>query len=251
MRYRANQVDITANNLANVSTDGFKRDRTALRSFNDLLASRINDQTAGPSDPARPVPIGPLDIGGCIAEAPFIDFSPGAPRVTGDPLDLFLDGPGFFALDTPQGARYTRSGSFNLNNSGEIVNQEGFRLLGTNDLPIRLTSPAPFTIDSKGEITQNRIPVAQIKLVEFPDLTQIEKEGYTLFRPIDPNLPAPPQAIMTSVEQGSVEMSNVNPIECMIELIVSQRAYEAAARAVDMFNQSMTQVSGELGRLPG
>jgi flagellar basal-body rod protein FlgG len=253
MRYRANQVDVTANNLANVTTDGFKRDRTALRSFNDLLAARINDQTAGPLDPARPVPIGRLDIGGCIAEAPFIDFSAGAPRVTGNPLDLFLGGPGFFALDTPRGVRYTRSGSFNLNDSGEIVNQEGFRLLGANGAPIRLTSPSPITIDSKGEISQDKIPVGRIGIVEFPDMTQIEKEGYTLFRPIDPNPPwrTPPQAISTSVEQGTVEMSNVNPIECMIELIVSQRAYEAAARAVDMFNQSMTQVSGELGRIPG
>jgi flagellar basal-body rod protein FlgG len=249
MRNRAHEVEVTANNIANVTTDGFKSDRTAMRNFDELLASRVNDPTGGPFGDS-PTPIGTMSLGGSAAETPFIDFSAGPPRITGNPLDLFLQGPGFFAVQAATGVRYTRAGSFSLNDAGEIVNASGDKLLGVDGQPIRLTSPDPITINSKGEISQNRLPVGQIQIVEFPDLKAIEKEGYTLFRPIDPNTNPPSPASSTTVEQGTIEGSNVNPVESLVQLIVSQRAYEAAARAVDMFNQSMTHVSSDLGSLP-
>jgi flagellar basal-body rod protein FlgG len=252
MRYRAHEVDVTANNLANVSTVGFKSDRIAMRSFGDILATRMNDQ-----DDDRPVnfppgikPIGIMNLGGPAAETEFIDYSPGMPHVTGNPLDLMLTGPGFFAVRTPAGERYTRGGSFSLSADGTIVNPSGYALLGTNGQPIRITSPAEITINSNGEISQDGLPVASIRVVEFVDLGLIEKEGFTLFRMIDPTQPAPMQARQTTMEQGALEGSNVDPINSLVQLIASQRAYEAAARAVDMFNQSMTRVSGELGQLP-
>jgi flagellar basal-body rod protein FlgF len=246
MRYRAHEVEVTANNIANVTTDGFKRDRISLRSFGEMLASRISDQVG--QSPA-PVPLGNGTFGGCVAEAPYIDYSQGPPRVTSNPLDLYLGGPGFFAVQTDNGVRYTRSGSFSLNETGEIVDAAGNLLLGDGGAPIQLTSPSPIIINSRGEISQDAVPVARIRIVEFPDLTAIEKEGYTLFRQIDPNAPPPAAATATTVEQGTIEGSNVDPIESLIQLIVSQRAYEAAAKAVDMFNQSMTHVSGEMGRI--
>jgi len=250
MRYRAHEVEVTANNIANVTTDGFKRDRTALRSFGDILASRIYDPTGTPPS-NRPVPIGTMNIGGCVAESQYIDFSAGPPRVTGNPLDLFLQGPGFFAVQTANGIRYTRNGSFSLDSTGQIVNASGEPLLNTAGTSIRITSPAPIEIRANGEVWQSGAPVGLIQIIEFPDLNSIEKEGYTMFRPIDPNQPPPPAATTTTVEQGTIEGSNVDPVGSLVQLIVSQRAYEAAAKAVDMFNQSMTRVSGELGRLPG
>ncbi len=252
MRYRTHEVDVIANNLANVSTDGFKRDRLAMRSFGDILATRMNDHGGRPVDfPPGPTPIGIMNLGGPAAETEFIDYSPGAPEVTGNPLDLMLNGPGFFVIDTPQGNRYTRNGAFTLDNEGRIVNQNGYILQGTNNQPIRLISPAPFSVNANGEIAQNGIPVGRIQVVEFGDLSNLEKEGSTLFRRIDPNLTPPAGATETRVEQGTLERSNVDAIDALVQLISAQRAYEAAARAVDMFNQSMTRVSGELGRLPG
>jgi len=249
MRYRAQEVDITANNIANVATDGFKQDRVALRSFDRILLSRISDLTEGEEVTPERFPLGSATIGGPVALTPFIDFSQGPPKITGNPLDLFLKGPGFLALETPAGVRYTRAGSFTLDPTGIIVNQNGLPLLGVDNQPIRITSPAPLTINYRGEIIQNRIPVGRIQIVEFPHLNLLEKDGATLFKPVEPSL-TPLPARETTIEQGAIEMSNVDPINSLIQLIVAQRAYEAASRAVDIFNQSMTRVSGEIGRLP-
>ncbi|HDS30988.1 MAG TPA: flagellar hook-basal body protein [Firmicutes bacterium] len=252
MRYRAHEVDVTANNLANVSTDGFKRDRIAMRAFGDILAARINDQSDD-----RPVSfppgvnyIGIMNLGGPAVETEFIDFSPGRPQVTDNPLDLMLRGPGFFTIETPGGERYTRSGKFTLSSDGIIINPAGQPLLGVNGQPIRLTSPSPIFIHSNGEIVQDGLPVARIRVVEFSDIGNLEKEGFSMFRVKDPTNMAPLPAFQTSMEQGVLEGSNVDPIDALVQLITAQRAYEAAARAVDMFNQSMNRVSSELGRLP-
>jgi len=251
MRYRANEVETVANNLANVTTDGFKRDRLATRSFGDMLLSRI-EQSPEANLEMRSVPpgVGVLNLGGPVAETEFIDFSPGTPRTTGNALDLFIDGPGFFVVDSPNGERYTRAGSFSLDRSGTIVTQSGYTVQGANNQPLQLTDPSPFVINQDGEIIQNGLPVGKLKLVEFPDLRSIEKEGYTLYRLSDPASPQPYTARVSSLEQGTIESSNVDAIMSLVRLIAAQRAYEGAARAVDMFNQSLNRVSTELGRLP-
>jgi flagellar basal-body rod protein FlgF len=252
MRYRAHEVEITANNIANASTNGFKSDRTALRSFGDILASRVNDKPDTPiASLSKPIPVGVINLGGPVAESPYIDFSQGAPRVTGNPLDLFLQGPGFLSVDTPDGVRYTRNGAFSLNANGDIVNPSGYKLLGVDNQPITLTSQSPITIQANGDIMQDNIPVARINITEFTDLSTMEKEGGNLFKIADASPQTPATAANTAIEQGTIESSNVNPVDSLIQLIVSQRSYEAAARAVDMFNTSMTHVSGELGRIPG
>lgn len=251
MHYRAQEIEITANNIANVSTDGFKRDRLTTTTFGDLLLSRMEGFDNTSTNAAfRPPTIGVMNLGGPAGESEFIDFSPGTPRVTGNPLDLFLEGPGLFVINTPNGERYTRNGNFMLNASGQIVNSTGHTLQGTNGQPIRIISPAPIDIRSNGEITQDGIPVGRIRIVEFQNLQALEKEGNTYFRLIDPNYGVPYNAVSSAVEQGAIEGSNVNAIESLVILISAQRAYEAAARAVDMFNQSLSQASNELGRLP-
>lgn len=252
MHYRAQEVEITANNIANVSTDGFKRDRLTTTSFGDLLVARLEGFDNTSIDAVvRPPMIGTMNLGGPAGDTEFIDFSPGTPRLTGNPLDIYIDGPAFFAINTPNGERYTRNGNFILNASGEIVNSSGHALQGTNGQSIRITSPAPIDIRSNGEITQDGLPVGKIKLVEFADLSVLEKEGNTFFRLIDPNSPPPYDAVGSTLEQGTIEGSNVNAIDSLVRLIAAQRAYEAAARAVDMFNQSLSMVSSEMGRLPG
>lgn len=252
MVYRAHEVEVTANNIANVTTDGFKRDRLTTTTFGDMLLSRLEafDNT-GIGAVVRPPRIGMMNLGGPVGISEFIDFSPGAPRETGNPLDIYINGPGFFEIETPNGIRYTRNGSFQLNADGEIVNLSGHFVLGTNGQPIRISSPAPISIRSDGEVTTGGIPQGKISLVEFSDVNVIEKEGNTYFRLKDPALPLPSDARESTMEQGRIESSNANAIDSLIRLITAQRAYEAAARAVDMFNQSLSQVSGEMGRLPG
>jgi len=252
MRYRAHEVETVANNLANVSTDGFKGDRIAMRSFGDMLMSRLE---SAPEPPLRmktiPPRVGWMNLGGPIAESEYVDFSQGVPKTTGNPLDLYLRGPGFFVVDTPQGERYTRAGSFTLDPQGRIVNHSGYAVQDSTRQPIFITSPAPIIIRQNGEITQDGLPVGRLRIVEFPDMSSIEKEGSTLFRTVDPTSAPPFDAINSTIEQGVIEGSNVNAIDSLVQLISAQRAYEAAARAVDMFNQSLNRVSNELGRLPG
>ncbi|MCX6645457.1 MAG: flagellar hook-basal body protein, partial [bacterium] len=251
MHFRAQEVEIAANNIANVSTDGFKRDRLIPSSFGDLLISRMEAFDNTSTDAAfRPPIIGMMNLGGPAGETDFIDFSQGAPRETGNPLDLYIGGPGFFVMNTPNGERYTRNGNFMLNSSGEIVNSSGHTLQGDNGQSIRITSPAPIDIRSNGEITQDGLPVGKIRIVEFSDPQAIEKEGNTYFRLIDPNYGLPTNAVTSTIEQGTIEGSNVDAIDSLVNLITAQRAYEAAARAVDMFNQSLSMVSGDMGRLP-
>jgi len=250
MRFRANEVETVANNIANVTTDGYKRDRIAVRSFGDMLVSRIE---SAPEENQRlrsiPPMVGVMNLGGPIGETEFIDFSQGTPRVTGNPLDLYIQGPGFFVVNTPNGERYTRSGSFTLDGEGRLLTQSGLEVQDSNRNPIHITSAAPLSIGQNGEMTQDGIPLARVRIVEFPDLAALEKEGGTLFNPIDPNT-SPVEAVSSAVEQGSIESSNVNAINSLVRLIAAQRAYEAAARAVDMFNNSLSRVSGEIGRIP-
>ena len=251
MRYRAHEVEVIANNLANVNTDGFKSDRTAFRSFGDLLAYRLNDQTDKVDKiPVNPKPVGVINLGGPAAESPYIDFSPGIPKTTGNTLDLFLDGPGFFTVKTPEGPAYTRAGTFQFNEKGEIVTQTGLPLLSTTGTPIQITGTDPIKIGANGEITQGGTPIGVIDIAEFEDLSALEKIGGNLFDPVDPTV-TPIRTQNTSVEQGSVEASNVDTVGSLVQLISAQRAYEAAARAVDMFGRNLEKVSGELGRLPG
>jgi flagellar basal-body rod protein FlgG len=251
MRYREHEVEVISNNLANVSTDGFKRDRVALRSFGDMLITRMNDYGNEPKPiPFNPPKIGVMNLGGFATETEFVDFQQGRPKLTGNPLDLYLNGPGFFVVRTENGDRYTRNGALSLSETGELITQEGYNVLGTDNSPIRLNSTSQIQVNQDGEIRQDGAPTGRIQIVEFQDLSSIEKQGYTLFMQMDPTQNSATPSPSTSIEQGSIEASNVDPIMSLVRLISSQRAYEAAARAVDMFNDSMSRVSGELGRLP-
>ncbi len=252
MRYRVHEVETIANNLANVSTDGYKRDRIAMRSFGDMLMSRIERHPENISDDTQVPPcIGVMNLGGPIAESEFVDFSPGTPRTTGNPLDIYIQGPGFFVVETDQGERFTRNGNFMLDNEGKIVTNVGNTVQGTTGGELRIIDTAPFSVNSNGEIVQNGLPIGQLRIVEFPDIRVIEKDGGNNFRMIDNTLPQPYRAQESTVEQGVIEGSNVDTIRALVRLISAQRSYEAAARAVDMFNQSLQRVCTELGSLPG
>jgi len=252
MRHRALEVDITANNIANVNTDGYKGDRASMRSFGDMLLSRIEQTPEEMTDLMRLQPqIGRANLGGPAVENEYIDFSPGTPRVTGNPLDLYLQGPGFFVINTPSGERFTRTGAFTLDGEGRIVTQSGYELQSVNGGSIRATGLGEIEIDQYGRVAQDGAPIGQIRIVEFPDTSVIEKEGNTLFRIAGTIQNAPYPGTNTAVEQGTIEGSNVDAIDALVQLITAQRAFEAASRAVDMFNQNLSRVSNDLGRVTG
>jgi flagellar basal-body rod protein FlgF len=230
------RFEVIANNLANAATEGFKRDRI---SFGDLLRPPL----ATPAPPAKPqaaapalVPVGfgPHWGGSQVRVAGVApDLSQGELFGTGNPLDLAIEGSGFFKLETPQGLRYTRRGSFTRGQDGTLVSQEGFPVLGSKGSKITVPR-GELSVSSDGTLSVAGEPVGQLELAQFPEGAPLQKEGDCLFAASgDPGPPKLPYA----VRQGMLEMSNVNVIEEMIAMIEALRRYESHQRVLQAYGQ--------------
>jgi flagellar basal-body rod protein FlgG len=254
MRAQQWRLDAVANNLANVDTDGYKRDVVSFKAFPEMLLRRTEDDGVykhpfGSSD-AAPI-IGRLGTGVELNEL-FTNFTQGSPKETNSDFDLMLDGRGFFAVATPHGERYTRNGSFFLGKEGFLVTKEGFPVLGENGfINIKANN---FKIDPEGRIWINAVyqddpnlmvgreanlweePILldTLKIVEFELERFLEKQGSSLFRETWTSGPA---MIMSghnrpSVLQGFLESSNVDPVVEMVQMIEVNRAYEANQKVI-------------------
>jgi flagellar basal-body rod protein FlgF len=215
-------LEVTANNLANVNTTGFKKERV---SFQEVLAGTDTTQ--------RQVNIEP---GGT-------DMRTGVFKRTDAPLDVAISGPGFFAVQTPEGERYTRAGSFALSPDGTLVTQGGHPVLGASG-PIRVDPSTAVTIAADGTVTSNNSEVGQLRVVDFADAAGCEHVGGSLFRANG----AAPQTIPTKIENGTVELSNVNAVESMTELIMISRSYEHFTKAIQNHSEIDRLTVTELGR---
>lgn len=213
--------DQIANDLANSSTPGYKSDRSVQQSFGDVLLA--NSSTGQP--------IGNLGLGTAIV-AEHTDLSQAPLRETGQPLDLALEGEGFFVVRTAAGTRYTRDGQFQLDGAGRLVNQSDLPVLDRNNQPITIgNGTKDVTIGPDGTITAGGRTVARLNVVS---LTAPVKEGDTLFSGTPGAVPA-----TTAVRQGSVEGSGVNPARAMVDMLVSFRAYEAQQRVVHAIDETL------------
>lgn len=232
----ATRTDIISNNLANANTAGFKKDVAITKDFASMLITRIND---GPDAPV----IGSMGIGVSVDESATI-HSTGIVRNTGNDFDMAIEGKGFFTVETPQGVRYTRNGTFAKNIQGELITQEGFRVLGQNG-PIRIQG-TKMMVSPDGRVLVDNQPVGTLQVVEFTDEKQLTKEGASLFAaPAGEN--GRPGA--SSVRQGFLEMSNVNVISEMVNLISNYRAYEINGKVVQAHDQLLGKAANEVGKL--
>lgn len=227
------RLDVLANNLANVNTAGFKRDRMV---FESLLANVKNPSQATATLTDAPV----------MSEAKFTtDFSAGPVKQTGNTLDLALDGDGFFVVNTPQGRAYTRQGNFHLDGSSRLVTADGYEVLG-NGGPITVKG-GKVEIDSKGGVIVEGNRVASLEIVDFPKPYQLQKAGDALFLPTGQGGEQP--ATSTGLKQGFLEDSNVNPILEMAQLIETTRYYESCVKAIRSYDDMAAKAANELGRL--
>ena len=189
-------------------------------------------------------------MAGAITEDQYTDFSPGTTTFTNNPLDLALDGPGFFTIDGGNGQTfYAREGAFTLDSEKYLINQSGLRVLDTAKQPIRINSPGPIKIDSDGSISVDNLPVAKLGIVEFADTKTLTKAGHNLFSSSAAGGALP--ATKTEVMEGAIETSNVNPISSLTELISKFRQFEAAARTIDVMDRTLDKVANQLGRISG
>jgi len=218
----ADQVrqDQIANDLANTSTIGYKADRSAQRSFGDVL---LSERDTG-------APIGHATMGTEIAEIR-TDLTPAPLKSTGEPLDVGLDGTGFLSVQTTAGTRYTRNGQLSLASDGTLVTAAGNAILGTDGQPVKITAKGTIDIATDGTITSDGQPQGKIAIV---DLTNAAKEGSTLFTGTPTTAPA-----TTSLRQGFLEGSGVNTAQAMIEMMASMRAYESAQRVIHAIDDSL------------
>lgn len=234
------KTDIVANNLANAATTGYKRQQFSVRAFPDMLLQRINDPVQlGPRvvDP-RPV-IGRLGTGAALDEIA-LEMTPALVRHTGNPLDLAIEGPGFFAVETPAGEiAYTRDGRLRVDPDGFLRTYEGLLVLGA-DGPIFVGQTVPM-IDDAGQVWVEDQVVGILAVWEFPEPGALARLGDNLVAPTAGSGDAF-LAQASTIRREHLEGSNVNVVREMVDLITIQRAYEA--------NQKMIQVQDEtLGRL--
>ena len=255
------RTDTLANNLANADTAGFKRDEAINREFEPMLIRRINDGTdkgdvttfkqfhVGDNLPR----VGTLGLGSYIDEIA-TDHSQGPFQTTGNPLDLGISGDGYFAVDTPQGVRYTRNGSFFRSNRGELQTVNGQRVRSTGGGPINIPGNAiMLNVTPEGELSGiidgERQVFGRIALVSFgPDPRAVLKQGDSLYYPQEGAQPQPATGI---IEQGVLEKSNTQVVSEMVSLINNYRVYEAGSKAVTTQDTLLDKAVNEVGRISG
>ena len=221
------RLDVQANNLANVGTTGFKADLVAID----------RAEIAGDAEGDRQLAMSTVHAG-----RSGIDMTPGSIRLTGNPLDLAIQGPGLLVVQTPQGDRYTRGGSFVRDAQGYLATDAGFRVLGSNG-PIAVPE-AGLQVNESG-----RLPDGQtLRFVSDADPAQLVKTGGNLFAPADEANP-PVAAGSAVVAQGQLEASNVNLVLTMVEMLSTLRSYEAYQRTIQALDQTVGQAATDLGRV--
>ena len=224
-------LDLLSNNLANSSTSGYKLDREfySLYSADDIGAD--GEQTELP-----------------FVKSKWTDFSQGTLTPTGSPLDLALTGPGFFVADGPSGPLYTRNGSFHLSAAGQLTTEEGYPVEGSNGT-INISSQSPVDIAADGTVTQDGNAVGQLKIVNFPDTTILQKTSGSFFVNSQPKIK--PAASTATVTQGRLEQSNVAPAESAVQLVGVMRQFEMLQKAITLSTDMNKQAIQEVARVGG
>lgn len=242
------QIDNTSNNIANVNTTGYKKQRAE---FADLFYQTL--QYAGTSTSETTISPTGIEVGlGVRPVAIQKMFSQGHPKETENNLDIAITGNGFFQIELPDGnIAYTRAGSFKLDNNGNVVNAEGYRLIPELTIPEGATQINIGTDGTVSVIEGNQTEVnilGQIEIVNFINPAGLHSLGDNLF--INTNASGDPVAGVPGLDgfgqlrQGFLELSNVKLVEEMTDLITGQRAYEANSKSIQTADSMLQTVNG-------
>ena len=214
-------LDVVANNVANAKTTAFRAERVT---FDEVLNENNELSFVG-------------------AQRSAVDTSRGELYTTDNPLDLALDGDGWFSVTTDKGVRYTRDGSFSLNAEGVLVDRAGNAVRGVGGADI-LVPPdvSDVTVDGEGNVFADGDPVAQLELARF-DADQLQRDGANLFvaqgKPKTDELP--------SVVSGALEGSNFNTVRGMVDLVRISRTYESLHRMIENYRQIDQRAARDIG----
>ena len=226
-----------SNNLANISTSGYKKSNT---SFESVLKEETQTKAAKGINYNR-------------VRTNFTDFSPGALQTTEDPLDLAIQGDGFFKVEGPNGILYTKRGDFAINAEGQLTTSNGLPVLDDGNSPITIpdTDTSKIAIADEGVIYSMgpgglRSEVARLAIVDIEDRTKLAREADTTFSLEEGGLETPSED--SRVIQGSLELSNVNMAEGMAQMIDNYRTFETYHKVLKSY-QTISEQQEELGTL--
>ncbi|WP_407169525.1 flagellar basal-body rod protein FlgF [Bradyrhizobium sp. ORS 111] len=215
------QIDVVANNIANMNTNGYKADRSL---FQEYLSSSAHEDNFAGTD---------RRVSFVQDRATFHDFSQGSTEQTKNPLDVAIDGSAFLVVQTPGGERYTRDGNLQINNQGQLVTADGYQVLGGSgpitfqqtDHDISIAPDGNITV-VEGTSTLDSVR-GRLRLVSFPDAQRLLKEGSNLYAPGEGAVPV--VDTQSVLRQGFIEKSNVNSVTEMSRMIEITRTYTQIA----------------------
>ena len=251
MQAQQTNVEVIANNLANMNTTGYKQQRAE---FQDLLYQNVEQPGAQTSDSGTVLPSG-IQLGAGVRTAAVARImSQGDLSSTSNPYDLAIQGAGYFHITMPDGTdAYTRAGNFALSPEGQIVTDKGYTVAPGIAVPSNATS---VTVNAQGQV-QATIPgqtaqqtLGQLELVRFPNEGGLSAQGDNLFTETassgSPQAGVPGATGYGTIQQGFLETSNVNPVEEITSLITEQRAYEMNSKVVTAADD-MLQTTSRMG----
>lgn len=261
MLTQSRNLNVVSNNMVNIQTPGYKRDKMVSTTFQEEMLYRTGRRNKENQEP--------LATTSKIrsADRTYVSYEQGSFEVTDGTLDFALAGDGFFCIQTPQGVRYTRNGSFGVDDEGYLSLNGMGRVLGSDGGPIAITTE-DFEVSGQGVITakvrqtagngedgedvaadEEEIPAAEVlgslRVVDFEDYEQLHKEDYGLFSTGQ----APQEVENPPILWQSLEKSNVDMVEEMTSMMSSQRALQSAAQVLKMYDQIMSKSSSDVGRL--
>ena len=226
-------MDVIANNIANAETPGFRREEQTFHEYVEQLPLEDGQTT--------PQTLTFVQDGGVVR-----DMREGALKATGSPFDLAIHGNGFFVVQTPNGERYTRNGHFTLDTSGQIVDDNGDPLQGDGGAVAVSVDDGDIHIGKDGTVSGKKGQIAKLRVADFPDETQLVKEGSSLYSTTQ----QPTTASSAEIRQGMLEESNVQPVIEISRMVEVMRSYQSTATLTQSQEDLMRQAIDQLGQMP-
>lgn len=249
LRNEEKRMDVVTNNMANADTTGYKKVDVTAQSFDRQLAVKINDATEG-VDLVRG--IGGVTLGVKIGET-YYDMTQGNFRQTEDLYNFALSGKGFFTISTTDKSgtehiRYTRDGDFTVTRDGYLVTKDGDYVLGDggNRIQIPNANLVDISVNEMGEIYSGNTYVSTLQVVDFEDYNFLSSYGENMYEAVDGATIIDADA---TVNQGYLEMSNVNMVTEMVDMIAITRAYETNQKMIQTVDQTLDKVVNNIGNV--
>lgn len=244
MNVQAKRLDLVSNDLANAGTTGYKKDVAVISSFKEQYLSRLNDSENFTNNNGV---IGKITYGAKVDEV-YTDFTQGPVIGTNVETNLAIQGDGFFTIQTPNGLAYTRDGNFCVNQRGELVTTEGYHVMG-QDGPIELgedylNSGSKIVVSEKGEVSVGGNYIDTLRVVNFADTRSLRKLDDNLYSSNGQTEP-----FTGGVLQNYLEVSNVNTVSAMVDMITVARAYETNQKMIQTQDNLLGKAVNDLGRV--